>query len=93
MDLHVLVSDVCLLHGSRAQGDRVGVYMYRHREWAAGSYSHGVDLFGDRLYWFLCLEIVGDYEQRVTPTERKQIVLPQAYERNHFIWSLRKGVL
>ncbi len=67
--------------GSRVltSGSHIGVYLYADRDWATSSYCLWQDFVGDQVYWATQMEAAVDYARRITPTVRKQIVIPQRY--------------
>ena len=58
-----------------------GVYTYKeeHAEHFGGGYSEYTHMFGDGWLWAPALYLIADYEQRIQPTIRKQVVLPAQY--------------
>ena len=42
-------------------------------------YSQYTQMFGDGWFWTPCFFLIADYEQRRTPTVRKQVVIPSEH--------------
>jgi hypothetical protein len=81
-----------LTDGVRTLGDGrkyTGVYFYNDREWATESYCPRQDFVGDQVYWAFLIDAAVDWNQRITPTLRQQIVIPERYVR---IRSLRFNI-
>ena len=55
-----------------------GVYMFRQDRslFFGNGYSQYTHMFGDGLFWAPWLGLVADYDQRITPTIRKHVVVP-----------------
>ena len=69
------------LWGGRTQGKRNGVYMFKteHSDGVGNGYSQYTHLFGDGLFFSVCFLLIGDYDKRITPSERKQVVIPSEH--------------
>ena len=66
-----------ILESTRAQG--VYTYALKDIESFGGGYSTYSHMFGDGWLWAPSIYVVGDYDQRVTPTVRKQVIFPAQY--------------
>jgi hypothetical protein len=85
-------SNPAIYEGSRTLGDgrsNIGVYFYADRDHSTEAYSHRQDFVGDHVYWAFLIDAAVDWDQRITPTIRQQIVIP---ERHVCIRSLRFNI-
>ena len=66
------------LWGGRTFGSLRGVYMYSMADSRnlGNGYSTYTHLFGDGLFYAPCFYLVADYEQRITPSPEKMVVIP-----------------
>ena len=81
-----------LTDGVRTLGDGreyIGVYFYNDRDWVTESYCPRQDFVGDQVYWAFLIDAAVDWNQRITPTLRHQIVIPERFVR---IRSLRFNI-
>ncbi len=85
-------SNPAITEGSRTLGDRcshIGVHFFQQRKWVMSRYCLWQDCVGDQVYWSVLIEAAVDWNLRITPTRRNQVVIPQPYV---YIRSLRFNI-
>ena len=85
-------SNPAITEGSRTLGDgrsNIGVYFFQERDWVMSRYCLRHDFVGDQVYWAMLIDAAVDWDLRITPTHRKQIVIPERYV---YIRSLRFNI-
>ncbi len=85
-------SNPAITEGSRTLGDRcshIGVHFFQQRKWVMSRYCLWQDCVGDQVYWSMLIEAAVDWNRRITPTHRNQVVIPQRYV---YIRSLRFNI-
>ncbi len=75
-------SNPAITEGSRTLGDgrsNIGLHFFQERDWVMSRYCLRHDFVGDQVYWAMLIDAAVDWNLRITPTHRKQVVIPQRY--------------